>query len=130
MLADTNTDDIVDFIAGKVVVPAHPTAAENSAAADVAARLGFATTGFTPPLVISSSEDRADGPRIYVGRGAAPAKYSSAVGEYATRLRPGEGGVFALENDAIVLGQDDTSLLAAAEAYAARAPYIWRPSGE
>ena len=44
--------------------------------------------------------------------------------------RPGEGGVFALENDLILLGQDDASLLAAAEAYAARAPYIWRPSGE
>ena len=35
-----------------------------------------------------------------------------------------------MENDLIVLGQDDASLLAAAEAYAARAPYIWRPSGE
>ena len=63
MLADTNGDDIVDFIAGKVVVPAHPAAAENSAAADLAARLGFATTGFTPPVVISAGEDRADGPR-------------------------------------------------------------------
>ena len=130
MLADTNGDDIVDFIAGKVVVPAHPTAAENSAAADLAARLGFATTGFTPPVVISASEDRADGPRIYVGRGAAPAKYSATVAELASRLQSGEGGVFALENDVIVLGQDDASLLAAAEAYAARAPYIWRPSGD
>src|SRR5712671_5901768 len=65
MVADTNGDEIVDFIAGKVVVPAHPTAAENSAAADLAARLGHATTGFTPPVVISTSEDRPDGPRIY-----------------------------------------------------------------
>jgi hypothetical protein len=53
MLADTNGDDLVDFIAGKVVVPAYPTAAENAAAAEVAARLGYATTGFTPPVVIS-----------------------------------------------------------------------------
>ena len=73
MLTDTNGDDIVDFIAGKVVVPAHPSAAENAAAADLAARLGYATTGFTPPVVISAADDRADGPRIYVGsrRGAA-----------------------------------------------------------
>src|SRR5258708_40139377 len=71
MLADTNGDDIVDFIAGKVVVPAQPTAAENSAAADLAARLGYATTGFTPPVVISAAEDRVDGPHIYVGRGSA-----------------------------------------------------------
>jgi Zinc carboxypeptidase len=130
MLADTNGDDIVDFIAGKVVVPAHPTAAENSAAADLAARLGYATTGFTPPVVISATEDRADGPRFYVGRAAAPAKYSDAVTQHANGLQPGEGGVFALENDVIILGQDDPSMLAAAEAYAARAPYIWRPSGD
>src|SRR5260370_23689572 len=130
MLSDTNGDEIIDFISGKVVLPAHPTAAENAAAADLAARLGYATTGFTPPVVIGAWEVRADGPRIYVGRGAAPAKYSAAVAEHADRLQPGEGGVFALENDVIILGQDDTGLLAAAQAYAARAPYIWRPSGD
>ena len=47
MVADTNGDEIVDFIAGKVVVPAHPIAAENSAAADLAARLGYATRSLT-----------------------------------------------------------------------------------
>ena len=64
MLSDTNGDDIIDFVSGKVVVPGHPTAAENASAADLAARLGFGTTGFTPPVVIGASEDRSDGPRI------------------------------------------------------------------
>src|SRR5580698_5558834 len=68
MLSDTNGDGIVDFVSGKVVVPANPTAAENAAAADIAARLGFASTGLTLPLVISTAEDRKDGPRIYIGR--------------------------------------------------------------
>src|SRR5436190_47395 len=45
-------------------------------------------------------------------------------------LQLGEGGVFALENDIIILGQDDASLLATAEAFASRAPYIWRPSAD
>src|SRR5882672_7212483 len=130
MLSDTNGDEIVDFISGKVVVPAHPTAAENAAAADLAARLGFATTGFTPPVVISAAEDHSDGPRIYVGRDAVPSKFSDTITEYANRLQPEEGGVFAVGNDLAVLGHDDAGLLAAAEAYAARAPYIWRPSGE
>ena len=130
MLSDTNGDEIVDFISGKVVVPAHPTAAQNAAAADLAARLGYATTGFTPPVVISAGEDRPDGPRIYVGRDAVPSKYSTAMAGYSDRLQPAEGGVFTLDDDLIVLGRDDTALLAAAEAYAARAPYIWRPSGE
>ena len=32
MLSDTNGDGVVDFVAGKVVVPASPSAAENAAA--------------------------------------------------------------------------------------------------
>ena len=38
MLVDTNADGIADFINGKVVVPASPRAAENAAAANLAAR--------------------------------------------------------------------------------------------
>src|SRR5262249_7359413 len=67
MVTDTNGDGIADFIAGKVVVPASPTAEQNAAAADVAARLGYATTGFTPPVVIAASQDDSSGPRIYIG---------------------------------------------------------------
>src|ERR1700722_471093 len=93
MLRDTNGDGIVDFVSGKVVVPANPTAAENAAAADVASRLGFASTGLTLPIVISAAEDRNDGPRIFIGR--------SAPGAY--QLGPEEGGVFkAGENLAVV----------------------------
>ncbi len=130
MLSDTNGDDIIDFITGKVVLPAHPTAAQNAAAANLAARLGYATTGFTPPVVITAGEDHSDGPRIYVGREAVPSTYSAVVAGYSDRLLPMEGGVFAIAEDVVVLGRDDAALLAAAEAYAARAPYIWRPSGE
>src|SRR5579863_2646628 len=74
MLSDTNGDGVIDFIAGKVVVPARPSAAENAAAADIAARLGFGSTGLTPPVVIAASEDRGDGPRIYVGRASVPGR--------------------------------------------------------
>jgi hypothetical protein len=59
------------LVEGKVVVPDQPRA-QNAAAADLAARIGFATAGFTPPVVISAAEDRAGdgnpGPRIYIGR--------------------------------------------------------------
>jgi hypothetical protein len=130
ILSDTNADGIIDFVPGKVVVPTHPSATENAAAADFAARIGFATTGFTPPLVIASAEDRADAPRIYIGKNAAPAKYSGRVTELWNKLGPDEGGVFSIEGNLIVLGRDDAALLAAAEAFAARAPYIWRPNGE
>ena len=55
MLADTNGDSIVDFIQGKIVVPANPAAEQNAAAADLAARLGYATTGFTPVAALAGS---------------------------------------------------------------------------
>ena len=57
MLEDTNGDGIADYIAGRIVVPAQPTAAENAAAANVAARLGYGTTGLTPPVVVAANED-------------------------------------------------------------------------
>src|SRR5260370_25713272 len=126
ILRDTNGDGIIDFIAGKVVVPAHPSAPENAAAADIAARLGFETTGFTPPVVIGAGDDRLDGARIYVG--AAPSKYLGLVAERRNQLEPEEGGVFEIDGDLIVLGHDDAGLVAAAEAFASRAPYVWRPS--
>ncbi|MGA3189295.1 MAG: M14 family zinc carboxypeptidase [Bryobacteraceae bacterium] len=120
MLRDTNGDGIVDFIAGKVVVPENPTAAENAAAADIAARLGFGSTGLTPPLVIPANDDRKDGPRIYVGR--------SASVNY--QLEANEGGVFEAGDNLLIVGHDDAGLLAAAEAFASRAPYLWKVPGD
>src|SRR5579863_3661929 len=67
MLADTNEDGIADFIHGKIVVPAQPSAADNAAAANLAARVAYGSTGLTPPLVVNASADTGDGPRIFVG---------------------------------------------------------------
>ena len=129
MLVDTNGDGIVDYVAGKVVVPAHPTASENAAAADLAARIGFATTGFTPPIVISATEDRADGPRIYVGGSTAPAKNMPQVEEIRKSLEEKEGGVFEIDGSLAVLGRDEDGLLAAAEQFAGHAPFVARMGG-
>lgn len=137
LLLDTNGDGIIDFVAGKLVVPATPSAFENAGAADLAARIGFATTGLTPPVVISATDDRTDDPRIYagrpriyIGRNAAPPQYATAVTAIVDLLQTDEGGVFALDSNLIVLGHDDASLLAAAESFAARAPYVARIGGE
>ncbi len=130
MLVDTNGDGIIDYVAGKVVVPARPTAVENAAAADIAARIGFATTGLTPPIVISSTDDRADGPRIYIGRDAAPAKYRADIEDSSKSFEDKEGGVFDIGGNLIVLGHDDEGLLAAAELFASRAPYVSKIGGD
>src|ERR1700735_1863853 len=122
LLVDTNGDGIVDFINGKIVVPADPTAAENAAAANLAARLGFGTTGLTPPTVVSADHDSGGGPRIFIGRAAGTLK--------GFDLAADEGGVFAVGENLAVTGADDAGLLAAADAYAARAPYQWRGAGK
>src|SRR5215470_7285129 len=99
MLVDTNGDGIADFIQGKIVVPARPTAAENAAAANLAARLGYGTTGLTMPVVITADHDDGNGPRIFVGR-AAPAGTGA-------QLATEEGGVFAVGTNLAVIGADD-----------------------
>ena len=67
MLRDTNGDGIADFIEGRIVVPARPSAAENAAAANLAARLGYGSTGITLPLVVTAVNGASTGPRIFVG---------------------------------------------------------------
>ncbi len=130
ILADTNEDGIVDFVAGKVVVPAHPSAAENAAAANVAGRLGYESTGLTPPVVITTANEATPGPRIWVGRDAIPSALSTEGQFFLGRLEKLEGGTFALGGNLAILANDEEGLVFAAEAYAARSPYQWRVPGE
>ncbi len=125
MLEDTNGDGIADYVAGRIVVPAQPTAAENAAAANFAARLGYGTTGLTPPVVVAANDDSGGGPRIYVGKGALPAGQLANV-----TLEADEGGIFTVGQNLAVIGANDAGLMAAADAYSARAPYQWRVPGK
>src|SRR5260370_24799827 len=68
MVVDTNGDGIADFVAGKIVVPDNPTAAECATAANLPARIGYETTGLTPPLGIIAPADPKAGPRLYIRR--------------------------------------------------------------
>ena len=128
MVTDTNGDGIADFIAGKVALPAQPSAVENAAAANIAARLGFATTGFTPPIVITA--DNRPGPRIWIGNGIPGGAVRTSVEAFLQKLEANEGGVFSIGENLAVAGHDDAGLTAAADAFAARAPYIWKVPGD
>jgi hypothetical protein len=121
LLIDTSGDGIADLVAGKVVVPDNPGAAENAAAANIAARLGYGSTGLTPPVVVTKAQDTTTGLRVTVSIGAA---------DGVPVLEQEEGGVFLAANGLRIVGADEDGLLAAAEAYAARAPYVWRVPGE
>ena len=128
MVADTNGDGIADAVMGKIVVPENPTAAENAAAANLAARVAYGSTGLSLPLVVTAPGPPGAGPRIWVGR-AVPESASSQVRAIAPQLANGEGGVFAVGENLALLG-DDAGLGAAADGFAARAPFQWRVPGD
>ncbi len=48
---DRNGDSLVDFVNARVALAEQPTAGELSAAADIAARLGFETSAMDLPMV-------------------------------------------------------------------------------
>ncbi|MGH9475290.1 MAG: M14 family zinc carboxypeptidase [Terriglobales bacterium] len=132
MLRDANHDGLADTIAGHIVVPAQPTEAENAAAANFAARLAHGTLGLTPPLVVRSASAAAGiGPHIYIGAGSVPTSEAAAVRGWTFRLEPKHGRVALLEpgtrdHDLIVVG-DAAGMTAAADAFTARAPFLWEP---
>ncbi len=55
IVQDTNGDKIADAICGHVIVPKAPGVAENTSAANLAARLGYETSALTLPVVVSAA---------------------------------------------------------------------------
>ncbi len=97
MLADTNGNGIADAVRGKIVVPAEPDAVGNAAAADMATRLAFGSTGLTLPLVVnaaSADAGAADSPHIWIALGSAPRAVQARIRPLLARLAAGEGGAF------------------------------------
>ncbi|MDE3134995.1 MAG: hypothetical protein KGL59_00335 [Acidobacteriota bacterium] len=130
MLTDTNGDGIANFLRGHVVVPASPSAAENAAAANLAARMGYGTSGLSLPVVESLPQTAEPSPKIFVGAGALDSGTAAAIAPLSSLLGPGEGGVFLANKNLAVIGSDAPGLLAVAINYAARAPYQWNTPGD
>src|ERR1700728_542938 len=134
IVQDTNGDQLADVVCGHVVVASSPTAAENTAAANLAARIGYETTALTLPIVVQGSVQPGKGcvagkASLWVGRAALTA--SAAVADKETEeFQIGEGGVFAVPGGLVFVGADSAGLLAAANAYSAHAPYQWSTTGE
>jgi hypothetical protein len=133
MLVDTNGDGIADAVVGKIVVPDKSSAAENAAAANFAARVGYGSTGLTLPIVITASVVRSptngDLPRIWIGKTDSIGT-DAQINSLAGALEKGQGGVFVSGGNLAVVGADDGGLEAAADVYAARAPYQWKVPGD
>src|SRR5258706_3228679 len=99
MAQDTNGDQIADAICGHVIVPKSPSAAENTAAANLAARLGYETSALTLPIVVTATGPAtkscpAEKGNLWVGREALPAAAAAIADQEIAQFQIGEGGVF------------------------------------
>ena len=126
---DRNSDEVIDFVNARFVLGNVPTPTEITAAAEVAARLGFETMALDLPLPRSAGE----GTMIAIGRaGVSRARLSEADLRLDTLL-PGEGlvtvGHLANDQVLVIAGGDDRGTLAAARLLAGRLPHVWDPKG-
>ena len=129
VLQDRNGDGAVDFVNARLVLADHPTDVEVTAAADVAARLGFETESMNLPLPRGAGSQ----PAVFVGAGSLASSGTTAQALGGANLARGEGLVAAFRAGGApalaVLGGDDAGLTAAAVMLAGRLPYIWDPKG-
>lgn len=135
IVQDTNGDHIADEVCGRVIVPAASSAAENTAAANLAARIGYETSALTLPIVVQRTAESAkscptEKANLWVGRDALPAGAAAEADALIKEMQIGEGGVFRVAGGLLFAGTDAAGLLAASDGYAARAPYQWPVTAE
>ena len=129
VLQDRNGDGVIDFVNARIVLGEKPSAADVSAAADVAARFGFETMAMNLPL---SSTPEVGATMFVIGRdGAQHAGVTTPAAMAA--LGPGEGLVATTVAHGgpavLVAGTDAAGTMAAAELLAGRLPHVWDPKG-
>jgi hypothetical protein len=134
ILVDTNGDKLADALCGHILVPKSPSVADNTSAANLAARLGFETSALTLPIVVSAPTPSgkfcpAGTPDLFVGRESLPAA-APAVDPLLAELQIGEGGVFAVPGGILIAAPDASGLIAAADFYSAHAPFQASVTGE
>jgi hypothetical protein len=139
IVRDVNSDGLADSVAARVIVPTAPSVEEATAAANVAARLGFETSSLTLPVVLRD-RDVAQGKAIelpiLIGRGNSVVQRLLSKGELSlAALAPGQGLIAVVPSPLggadgmAIVGGDDKGTLAAANVVAARLPRLWNMTG-
>lgn len=125
LLLDTNGDSVPDLLNVSFVLGPAPTVVETSAAAEIAARLGFETMALDLPLARGIGAGAVI--PIVIGRSGLSASGLEAPGVDPTSLDSGEGVVAVRSVDGrtwvLVLGGNDAGLLAAARLLAGVLPH-------
>lgn len=126
LVRDTNGDSVPDLLDASFVLGPAPTVVETSAAAEIAARLGFETMALDLPLTRGIGADPTT-IAIAIGRSGLDSATLAATGVDTMSLAAGEGvvAVTAVANRTWVLvqGGDDAGLLAAARLLAGVLPH-------
>ena len=137
MLEDRNSDQVVDFVNVRILLPTTPGEAHVTAAANLAARLGYETSAMNLGLTETggAGSSRFDVPVILIGVGAGGV--DEALDDPTARLAPGQGAIsFLPEGDRFtrgglrITGYDATGLIAAADYASGRYPSIWGIEGD
>ena len=134
VLQDRNQDGVVDFVNARIVLGEKPSAADVSAAADVAARFGFETMAMNLPLLSGPAAGSSAGGTTSFIIGSDGARRMGATLPAATGMRrPGDGMIVATtargEPAVMIVGADAAGTMAAAELLAGRLPRVWDPKG-
>ncbi len=136
---DTNGDGFPDVIAGRIIVPEHPSTEDVQAAVNLAGRFGFETTAATLPIVMRDNEvlqAASIALPVLVGRQNAFTQKLIDRGVVEIKnLKKGQGMIAAVRaplggaDGVVIIGADDEGTLAAATELAARLPRLWNSSG-
>lgn len=137
ILEDRNGDQVVDFVNVRILLPATPGEAHVTAAANLAARLGYETSAMNLGLTEMgrSRSSRFDVPVILIGEGAGGTE--ETLPDPTARLAPGQGAIsFLPEGERFtrggvrITGYDATGLIAAADYASGRYPSVWGIEGD
>lgn len=139
VLQDQNDDGVVDGLALRLLLAPNPTEAEVAAAANLAARFGFETSGTDLGLAGPTGPgETPETPVILVGARALDAAGIGGGGsaELLADLAPGQGILSRVlrtrtrtRGGLVVVGYDATGLLAASGYLSGRYPGVWDPEG-
>src|SRR6266851_3206594 len=128
VLQDRNADGVIDFVDVRVVLAPRPSAGELSAAADLAARLGFETSAMTLPVAHGKPDAAMQNAAVFVGAASLAGSGTTAAAIGATALGEGEGVVAAFgvagKPSVAIVGADENGLAAAAVMLSGHLPYV------
>ncbi|MCI0433304.1 MAG: hypothetical protein L0271_06615, partial [Gemmatimonadetes bacterium] len=139
LIEDRNGDDVIDFVRGRIVLPAAATVADLVVAANIAARLGYETSGTDLDIATTDAGGPPawNAPLVLIGaNNALLARIPSPGAAAAGGLAPGEGEIRFITANAVaragavaITGGDATGLLAAGDWFSGRYPAVWSTRG-